>query len=116
MNKAGGVEIVRANIEADYGLVHIIGGLMSPNSLIDSCASLATVLSQGQQQHSISQRKVSDFSDENDEFFQHSASSINAQEINSLFNNNQGVEPLGTDDFHAVSSGHHSSGDEAKYS
>jgi len=120
VNKAGGVQVVRPNIEADYGLVHIIESLMGPSSLIDSCPSLATVLSsegqQQQQQHSISQRKVSD---EDDEFypFQRPESSINADEINSLFNINQEVASVlvSDDDFRAVSD-HHSSNEEAKYS
>ena len=118
MNKAGGVQVVRSNIEADYGLVHIIESLMGPSSLIDSCPSLATVLSsegQQQQQHSISQRKVSD---EDDEFyqFQRPESSINADEINSLFINQEVASVLvSDDDFRAVSA-HHSSNEEAKYS
>ncbi len=61
---------MRANIETDYGIVHIIDGLMDRPRLMDFCPSLRQRLSspEGQQQpvenvitnHSISLRKVSD--------------------------------------------------------
>lgn len=67
---ANGVEVLRANIETDYGVVHIIDGLMDRPRLMDFCPSLRQRLSspEGQQQpvenfltnHSISLRKVSD--------------------------------------------------------
>lgn len=65
---AGGVSIVRANIMTDYGIVHIIDGVMDWSRLMDSCPTLREKLSssEGQERlnaspsHSISLRKVSD--------------------------------------------------------
>ena len=65
---ANGVEVLRANIETDYGVVHIIDGLMDRPRLMDFCPSLRQRLSspEGQQvenimtNHSISLRKVSE--------------------------------------------------------
>lgn len=72
---ANGVEVLRANIETNYGVVHIIDGLMDRPRLMDFCPSLRQRLSspEGQQKqqqqqpvenvitnHSISLRKVSD--------------------------------------------------------
>ncbi len=62
------MEVLRANIETDYGIVHIIDGLMDRPRLMDSCPQLRQQLSfaEGQQveniksNHSISLRKVSD--------------------------------------------------------
>ena len=61
------MQVLRANIETDYGVVHIIDGLMDRSRLMDSCPSLRQQLSfQGHQveniisNHSISLRKVSD--------------------------------------------------------
>lgn len=60
--KAGGVQVLRANIVTDYGVVHILDGLMDRHRLMDWCPSLRQP--EGQQvqngQHSISLRKVSD--------------------------------------------------------
>lgn len=33
------MDVVRSNIEADYGVVHIIGGLMDDVRLMDACRS-----------------------------------------------------------------------------
>lgn len=60
--------MLRANIETDYGIVHIIDGLMDFPRLMDSCPTLKHRLSssEGQQEenkksnHSISLRRVSE--------------------------------------------------------
>lgn len=65
---ANGVEVLRANIETDYGTVHIIDGLMDRPRLMDSCPTLKQRLSSGEGQqaeniksnHSISIRRVSE--------------------------------------------------------
>ncbi|XP_032779429.1 transforming growth factor-beta-induced protein ig-h3 [Daphnia magna] len=66
--EANGVEVLRANIETDYGTVHIIDGLMDRPRLMDSCPTLKQRLSSGEGQqaeniksnHSISIRRVSE--------------------------------------------------------
>jgi len=62
-----GVNVVRANIEADYGIIHIIDGFMDREDLISICPFLGAT-SEGQlipaasspSFHSINLRKVSD--------------------------------------------------------
>ena len=65
---ANGAGVVRANVETDYGIVHIIDALIDRPTLMDVCPSLSHLKSdqsKGQLQHSINQRKVKDF----DEFY-----------------------------------------------
>lgn len=67
-----GVRVVRANVEADYGIVHVIDGLMDGVRLTDACRSQRARLWPGQPDDEparrISSRKVSQhaFSSAND--------------------------------------------------
>jgi len=68
IKEANGAGVVRANVETDYGIVHIIDALIDRPTLMDVCPSLSHLKSdqsKGQLQHSINQRKVKDF----DEFY-----------------------------------------------
>lgn len=99
---AGGVEVLRANIVTDYGVVHIIDGLMDRHRLMDACPSLRQRLSnaEGQQvqnglttSHSISLRKVSD----QDFLAGQDEQSIKNNEIDHLFDSGVVVVPFSPD-------------------